>query len=77
MKTTVIFFAGLLAASIAGQASAQVYRCQGAAGVVMQQAPCAGHGEKLDVRPASGHMSPAQSQALGTPSNQGSAARQK
>ena len=40
-------------------AQAQVYKCKDAGGrTVMQQTPCAGGaGQKLDVRPASGHQS--------------------
>ena len=45
--------AGLL---VCAPAWAQVYKCRAADGrMVFQQAPCAGGGGKVDVRPASGH----------------------
>lgn len=68
MKFQIVIFAGLLVSAFASTASAQVYRCKSAGGMVMQQVLCAGEGQKLDVRPASGHMSAEQAQASMTAS---------
>lgn len=77
MKIKTLYFAVLMAVILASNASAQVYRCKGATGVVMQQAPCAGEGQKLDVRPASGHMSDDHAQPLTTQANPGIGVRLK
>ncbi len=55
IKLTVFLCIGLLSAP-----AWAINKCTGADGkVAFQDAPCAGKGEKLDVRPASGHSTPA------------------
>lgn len=57
-------FAILIAATLCAQPTiAQVYRCKGPNGIEMQQVPCIGQGEKLNVRPASGSAAAVPSQA--------------
>lgn len=58
MKKTALLAAALLAASPAWA----INKCTGADGkLVFQDAPCAGKGEAIDVRPASGHSARAPS----------------
>lgn len=69
---------GIVLAVFAAPVTAQVYRCKGQSGVVMQQMPCTDQGEKLDVRPASGKAAqPTQTESLALPANSAAGTRAK
>lgn len=59
MKLASLCLIGGLVCLLGFPVSAQVYKCKSATGsIAMQQTPCSGQGEMLNVRPASGHASP-------------------
>ena len=68
IKTSPIaIVAGLLAGMLATPGFAQIYRCKTVDGTVVQQMPCPGQGEKLNVKPARGNAPIPQSIVADTP----------